>query len=88
MVARFTMLDLYSCYFPTAETNTLKGLVSWSTGRHPTVSATVADMIARNRGFAPLRQTIKDAVRRWGNTPTLGLRTSPIHSICTISSGT
>lgn len=52
------------------------------------MSAAVADLIAHNRGFAPLRQTIKDAVWSWVNNPTLGLRTGPVPGICTVNSGT
>ncbi|MFE0755699.1 substrate-binding domain-containing protein [Inquilinus sp. NPDC058860] len=87
-IVGFTILDFYACYFPAAETATLKGLVSWYTGHHPTVSAAVPDQIARNRGLVPLPQTVKDGVWAFVNDATLGLKTGPIPGTCTISSGT
>ncbi len=87
-IVGFTMLDLYSCYFPAAETSTLKGLISWYTGHHPRVSTAVPDQIARKHGFVSLNQTFKDAVWAWANDATLGLKTGPISGTCTVSSGT
>jgi ABC-type phosphate transport system substrate-binding protein len=86
-IAGFTMIDLYSCYFPAAETTTLKTFIQWYTNHH-TVSSAVADTLARNTGFAPLTATIKNAVWTWVNDASLGLKTGPVSGTCTVSSGT
>jgi len=44
------MLDLYTCYFPAAETTTLTGFINWYTtpGTKP-----LADVIAKNKRLRP-----------------------------------
>ncbi|WP_225769191.1 substrate-binding domain-containing protein [Inquilinus sp. Marseille-Q2685] len=84
----FTMLDLYTCYFPAAEATTIKNFISWITGNHATAPLSVATQIANNAGFTMPSSTARSRVWAWVNSATAGVRTGPISGTCTISSGT
>lgn len=84
----FTMLDLYTCYFPAAEATTIKNFISWITGNHATAPVSVANQIANNAGFTALSTTARGRVWAWVNSATTGVRTGPISGTCSISSGT
>lgn len=83
-IAGFALLDLYNCYFPAAETTTLKGFINWYT-----ISGNnTPDTIARNNGFAPLTNVVKAKVRAYATIGPTALKTGPVSGTCTISSGT
>jgi ABC-type phosphate transport system substrate-binding protein len=85
-ISGFTMLNFYSCYFPATETSTIRSFVTGYTTINPTGNYDVA---AKNRGFAPLPDAVKTAVRdvTIPASGTLGIHTGPISNVCTISSG-
>jgi ABC-type phosphate transport system substrate-binding protein len=78
----FTMLDLYTCYFPAIETTRIKSFVGWYT------SNALASQIANAHGFTALSAVARDRVWAWVNSATAGVRTGPISGTCTVSSGT